>query len=79
MADAAELQTHVRAMKAHTREELADAVAKYEKEVWARGSEVVEANRQNTLALHNWETVKQSFLVVRGVNPDTAGLAGEGH
>ncbi|SPQ24342.1 9bad8591-60f0-48ac-b62c-9d858c158f63 [Thermothielavioides terrestris] len=57
ITDAAELQTHLRAMKAHTREELTRAVAKYEREVWQRGRDVVAQNRENTLALHDWAQV----------------------
>jgi hypothetical protein len=70
VTDVAELQTHLRGMKAHTREELAKAVGKYEKEVWQRGYEVVVQNRENTMAVHDWETVSQSALVVSGVKKD---------
>jgi hypothetical protein len=54
-------------MKAHTRDELAKAIAKYEKEVWQRGYDVVMENRENTLSLHDWEKVSQSMLLVAGV------------
>jgi hypothetical protein len=57
-------------MKAHTREELARAVAKYEREVWQRGSDVVAQNRENTLALHDWAQVTRSMLVVSGLSKD---------
>ncbi|KAL2016598.1 hypothetical protein VTK56DRAFT_3255 [Thermocarpiscus australiensis] len=67
IADVAELQTRLRAMRAHTREELARAVGEYEKEVWARGSEVVMQNMENTLALHDWERITQSAMFVKGV------------
>lgn len=66
----AELQTHLRAMKTHTREELTKAVGEYEKEVWQRGYEVVMQNRENTMAIHDWETVSQSALVVSGLKKD---------
>ncbi|KAK4101186.1 FAD/NAD(P)-binding domain-containing protein [Parathielavia hyrcaniae] len=67
ITDVAELQTHLRAMKAHTRSELAEAIAKYEKEVWQRGYEVVMENRENTLTLHDWDKVSQSMLLVAGL------------
>lgn len=57
-------------MKAHTREELAKAVGEYEKEVWKRGYEAVMSNTENTLAVHDWEKVKESALIVTGVNRD---------
>ena len=78
ITDVAELQTHLRAMKAHTRDELAKAVGEYEKEVWLRGYEVVVQNRENTMALHDWEKVSQSALFVKGVKKDqSAPAAGE--
>lgn len=67
----AELQTHLRAMRAHTRDELARAVGEYEKEVWARGLDVVMQNRDNTLAVHDWEKTTQSALIVTGVKRDS--------
>ena len=70
ITDVAELQTHLRAMKAHTRDELAAAVAKYEKEVWQRGHDVVVQNRENSLAIHDWELLSRSALLVRGVKRD---------
>jgi hypothetical protein len=57
-------------MKAHTREELVLAVAKYEREVWQRGLNAVITNRENSLALHNWEKLKRSPLWVVGVHRD---------
>ncbi|KAK4237010.1 hypothetical protein C8A03DRAFT_35049 [Achaetomium macrosporum] len=72
IADVAELQEHLRAMKAHTREELAKAVDKYEKDVWRRGYDIVMENLENTLALHDWEKVTQSHLVASGLNTDPA-------
>lgn len=53
-------------MKAHTRDELATAVDKYEKEMWPRGYEVVMENKENTIALHDWEKVSQSPIMVTG-------------
>ena len=70
ITDVAELQTHLGAMKAHTREELAAAVARYEQEVWQRGHDVVMQNRENSLAIHDWEALSQSALMVRGVKRD---------
>lgn len=60
-------------MKAHTREELAKAVSEYEKEVWKRGYEAVIQNRDNTLAIHDWEKVKESMLLVTGLGKGAAG------
>ncbi|GAB1318079.1 FAD-dependent monooxygenase cctM [Madurella fahalii] len=69
ITDVAELQTHLRAMEAHTRDELVKAVGAYEKEVWVRGLDVVMQNRDNTLALHDeWDKTTQSALVVTGVS-----------
>ncbi|KXX79373.1 FAD-dependent urate hydroxylase [Madurella mycetomatis] len=68
ITDVAELQTHLRAMKTHTRDELAKAVGAYEKEVWARGLDVVIQNRNNSLAVHDWEKATQSALVITGVD-----------
>ena len=70
ITDVAELQTHLGAMKAHTPEELAAAVARYEQEVWQRGHDVVMQNRENSLAIHDWEALSRSALLVRGVKRD---------
>ncbi|KAK4111756.1 FAD/NAD(P)-binding domain-containing protein [Canariomyces notabilis] len=67
ITDVAELQIHLRAMKAHTREELAKAIGKYEQEVWTRGLAAVMENAENTVAVHDWEKVTQSPLVVKGL------------
>lgn len=53
-------------MKKHTQEELARAVEGYEKEVWRRGYHTVIENRDNTLAVHDWEKISQSALFVKG-------------
>ncbi|KAH6641878.1 hypothetical protein F5144DRAFT_565115 [Chaetomium tenue] len=66
ITDVAELQTRLRAMKEHTREELALAVDGYEKEVWKRGYHTVIENRDNTLAVHDWNKISQSALFVKG-------------
>ncbi|KAK3386095.1 hypothetical protein B0H63DRAFT_523416 [Podospora didyma] len=80
ITDVTELQTHLRAMAAHTPAELAKAVRAYEKEVWERGNEVVLQNADNTLAVHDWENITESGLfaagVVREVSTSTKG--GEG-
>ncbi|KAL2130378.1 hypothetical protein VTI74DRAFT_6540 [Chaetomium olivicolor] len=78
IADVAELQTHLRAMRAHTREELARAVGKYEQDVWKRGYDVVMQNLQNTLDVHDWAKVSQSMLVTTGVGRDRAWETGAG-
>jgi hypothetical protein len=77
ITDVAELQTHLRAMKAQTREELSKAVLEYEKEVWQRGYEVVMENRENTMALHDWDKVTKSALLVTGVGRDNTQHADE--
>lgn len=66
ITDVAELQTRLRAMKEHTREELALAVDGYEKEVWKRGYHTVIENRDNTLAVHDWNKISQSPLFLKG-------------
>lgn len=53
-------------MKAHTRDELAAAVEKYEREMWPRGYGVVMENKENTEALHDWQKVSQSPIMVAG-------------
>ncbi|KAK4155973.1 hypothetical protein C8A00DRAFT_41448 [Chaetomidium leptoderma] len=60
ITDVAELQTHLGAMKAQTGAELANAVAKYEREVWQRGYDVVMENTENTMAVHDWDKISQS-------------------
>jgi len=54
-------------MKDHTREELVGAIRKYEEEVWVRGHEAVMASLENTIMLHNWDSVVKSPLFVSGV------------
>jgi hypothetical protein len=60
----------VREMKQHTREELAEAVMKYEEELWPRGNEAVIASKENTNMLHDWESLWKSPLFVAGVAKD---------
>lgn len=75
ITDAAEFQRHLQSMKSHTPEELSKAVQAYEKEVWPRGYAAVMGNLENTLALHDWETVMQSPIVASGLKRE----AGEAH
>lgn len=67
ITDAAELLKLLEDMKEHTPAELARVVQIYEKEVWPRGYEAVMANLENTIAIHNWETVMGSAAIVAGV------------
>jgi hypothetical protein len=67
ITDVAELLKRLKDMKEQTHAELAIAVQEYEKEVWPRGLEAVMANLENTVYLHNWETVMQSAAIVAGV------------
>ncbi|KAK0611949.1 hypothetical protein B0T14DRAFT_571795 [Immersiella caudata] len=67
VTDAVELLKRPKEMKEQTPAELAKAVQEYENEVWPRGHEAVMANLENTIFLHNWETVMQSAAIVAGV------------
>jgi len=57
-------------MAAHTPSELAKAVQEYEKGVCPRGYEAVMGNLENTLAIHDWETVMKSPIVVSGLKKE---------
>lgn len=67
ITDAAEFQKHIQAMSAHTPEELAKAVRKYEEEVYVRGHETVMGNVENTLAIHDDEKRVHSPIFVRAM------------
>jgi len=67
ITDVAQLLGRLKEMMEQTPAELARAVQEYEKEVWPRGHEAVMANLENTIFLHNWETVMQSAAIVAGV------------
>ncbi|KAK0631243.1 hypothetical protein B0T14DRAFT_559063 [Immersiella caudata] len=70
IADAAEMLQHLRSMSEHTPAELAKAVQAYEKGMWPRGREAVEGNLENTLAIHDWDFVMQSPIVVKGLKKE---------
>ncbi|PQE32699.1 fad binding domain-containing protein [Rutstroemia sp. NJR-2017a WRK4] len=53
IADAASFQQYVKEMKQYTAEELAEAVMKYEEELWPRGNEAVIASNENTNMIHD--------------------------
>ncbi|KAK0740157.1 hypothetical protein B0T18DRAFT_439943 [Schizothecium vesticola] len=71
IADAAVLQQYLQAMNGHTSEELAKAVRAYEAEMWPRGYGAVMGNLENTLALHDWDTVMKSPIVTGGIKRET--------
>jgi hypothetical protein len=64
-------------MKAHTPEELAAAVKRYEVELWPRGEAAVLASRENTNAVHDWKTMMQSPLFTEGLAKDKILDAGD--
>ncbi|PQE18137.1 fad binding domain-containing protein [Rutstroemia sp. NJR-2017a BBW] len=70
IADAASFQQYVREMKQYTAEELAEAVMKYEEELWPRGNEAVIASKENTNMIHDWESLWKSPLFVEGLTKD---------
>jgi len=67
ISDAASILQFINAMKDHTKEELVDAIRKYEKELWPRGHEAVLASLENTLMMHDWNSVMKSPLFVGGM------------
>ncbi|KAK4444712.1 FAD/NAD(P)-binding domain-containing protein [Podospora aff. communis PSN243] len=70
ISDAAEMLQHLRGMAEHTPAELAKAVKRYEEGMWPRGLEAVEGNLENTVAIHNWEFVMKSPIVVKGLKKE---------
>lgn len=58
---------HLKAMTEQTPAELAKAVQAYEKGMWPRGLEAVTGNLENTMAIHDWNIVMQSPIVVKGL------------
>lgn len=72
ITDAADFFQHLRAMKAQTPEELAAAVRRYEVELWPRGNEAVLASHENTIAVHDWNTMLQSPLFTSGLAREKA-------
>jgi hypothetical protein len=51
-------------------EELAEAVMKYEEELWPRGNDAVIASKENTNMIHDWESLWRSPLFVEGLTKD---------
>lgn len=47
------------------------AVTTYEREMWQRGREAVLSSKENTLAIHNWDTLLQSPLFRSGLNKES--------
>ncbi|KAK7540728.1 uncharacterized protein J3D65DRAFT_250740 [Phyllosticta citribraziliensis] len=73
--DCAQLVQQIAAMPTHTPAALADAVKRYEREVVARGSEVVASNLQNSLDVHDWERLMQSMIFKYSVAQKVPGAA----
>ncbi|CAP65149.1 uncharacterized protein PODANS_5_7210, partial [Podospora anserina S mat+] len=75
IADAAEFQTCL----SSSSNNLVEAVAKYEKEMWARGFEAVKVNLENSIALHDWKKVLLSPFYKAGIKRDAeVGVSEEG-
>lgn len=49
---------------------LARAVERYEEEMWKRGHEAVMSSLENSMAVHDWETLTQSPLFKAGVQKE---------
>lgn len=49
-------------MKDYTGPELAAAVQRYEVELFPRGKEGVISSHENTISVHDWETMTESAL-----------------
>ncbi|KAK3986103.1 hypothetical protein QBC44DRAFT_311584 [Cladorrhinum sp. PSN332] len=67
ITDAAEFQ---KCLSSSNNNNLVEAVTKYEKELWVRGLEAVQINLENTIAIHNWETLLQSPIYKSGLKKD---------
>jgi len=65
--DAADFLKRLREMDSHTPENLAKAVAAYDKELWVRGHDAVISSYENSLQVHDWAQLKQSPLFSIGV------------
>ncbi|KAK4664677.1 uncharacterized protein QC763_507210 [Podospora pseudopauciseta] len=75
ITDAAEFQTCL----SSSSNNLVEAVAKYEKEMWARGFEAVKVNLENSIALHDWKKVLLSPFYKAGIKRDAeVGVSEEG-
>lgn len=70
--DCYELVKKVEAMPERTADALRDAVMQYEEGMWKRGHEAVMSNLENSVAMHDWETVilKQSPFFSKGIAKD---------
>lgn len=60
--DCHELLTQIGAMPQRTADALRDAVMRYEETMWKRGNEAVLSSLENSVAVHDWETLKRSQL-----------------
>lgn len=62
----------VEAMRERSPQALREAVVRYEEEMWPRGKEAVMSSLENSLMVHDWETLMQSPLVKEGVKQGVA-------
>ncbi|KAK3346884.1 hypothetical protein B0T25DRAFT_571986 [Lasiosphaeria hispida] len=66
--DVAELQSRLGAMASNTPAELAKAVQAYETDLWPRGYDVAMANLENSIRLHDWDSVTKSLMLTEGLS-----------
>lgn len=65
--DCYELLSEIEAMPERSIDALREAVARYEDTMWKRGEEAVMSSLENSAAVHDWETLKQSPLFQKGL------------
>ncbi|ROV90639.1 hypothetical protein VMCG_10041 [Cytospora schulzeri] len=65
--DCYELVKQIEAIPERTLDTLRKAVMQYEEEMWKRGHEAVMSSLENSMAVHDWENLKQSSLFTKGV------------
>lgn len=58
-------------MKDHAQAELAAAVGRYEKELWPRGIKEVIVNNENTMAVHDWTTMREAPIFTSSMDRRT--------
>ncbi|EOD51719.1 putative fad binding domain-containing protein [Neofusicoccum parvum UCRNP2] len=68
--DCDQLVKQIDAMPERSPEALARAVERYEEEMWKRGHEAVMSSLENSMAVHDWETLTQSPLFKAGVQKE---------
>lgn len=65
--DCYELLKQIEAMPHPTVDALRDAVMRYEEGMWKRGNEAVMRSFENSVAVHDWEMLKESPLFQQGL------------